>query len=100
MTPVTETPAQPIITSDALNSLFRSLPPELRLQIYIDVYNTGYNNLSTLMSMFEEDRLLYDEALEVLTSNHTFELRCKKSIDDDKWLPSSWFPQILKFSIK
>jgi len=92
--------AQPVITSDVLNSMFCSLPPELRLQIYSDVYNNSFEDILTLISMFEADRLLFGEALDFLCSNHTFELRCKKSIDDDKWLPLSWLPQVLRLSIK
>jgi hypothetical protein len=69
-------------TSQGRASLFRSVPPELRLQIYSDLnsMDRDFTNISDFITVLELDQVLYDEAVVFFFTNHTFKLREEKHL--------------------
>jgi hypothetical protein len=81
--------------------LFRSIPPEIRVQIYSNVKDASAVDAVALITVLKIDQRLHNEALgELSTQDHTFQLSLKRSINDFKWLPTFCFPYIRKLSIE
>ena len=89
-------------TNKGCASLFRSIPPELRLQIYSDLnsMDRDFINISDFITALELDQVLHDEAAVFFFTNHTFKIRVKRNIHDFKWFPPPCVPHIQRLSIE